>query len=55
MGQLKIDPAHQEGADLWDCPCRECTKLDWQALDPGVRLTLGAHRRELWPDVWGRE
>jgi len=36
---------------LWHCPCRTCTKLDWDALDDD-RPTLAMHRHESFPDVW---
>jgi hypothetical protein len=44
-------PAHIPGIDLWNCPCRECTKLDWQATDQDV--SLAAFRREGFPEHYG--
>jgi len=33
---------------LWECPCRECTKLDWEASDSDE--SLATWRRANWPD-----
>jgi hypothetical protein len=42
------DPAHIDGADMWDCPCRECTRLDHDACGPGH--SLAQHRYENHPE-----
>lgn len=36
---------------LWECPCRFCTKMDWDALDDD-RPTLKAYRAEMWPEFY---
>lgn len=36
---------------LWECPCRECTKLDWEALDD-ERPSLAAWRHDGFPAHW---
>jgi hypothetical protein len=35
---------HNPNVDLWNCPCNECTRYDWEAL-PDPRPSLAAHRR----------
>lgn len=39
---------------LWECPCRECTKMDWElARDMGDEPgTLKAWRQENFPTEW---
>lgn len=39
---------------LWECPCGECTKLDWEALDEDDRPSLRQHRIDVFPEVWAR-
>jgi hypothetical protein len=45
-----------EEVPLWLCPCRECTRLDWEirrdSNDLGV-VTLGEFRREMFPEHYG--
>jgi hypothetical protein len=41
----------QPEVPLWLCPCRTCTKLDWQALGDD-RPTLAQHRHDGFPEVW---
>lgn len=47
------DPAKGPEVPLWHCPCRECTRLDWEALDDD-RPTLAEFRREGFPEVYAR-
>ena len=49
-------PAHIDGADLWNCPCPECTRLEWNLnKDQGsTTLTLKAWRATEWPEEWAR-
>lgn len=40
---------------LWECPCRECTKLDWEALDDDDKSSYGSlrvWRHASFPDFW---
>jgi hypothetical protein len=40
---------------FYDCPCKVCTKMEWEALmsDSGNKLiTLKAHRFEAFPESW---
>ena len=46
------NPEHVEGADLWDCPCRECTALDHSAGDTG--MSLAEHRRYNFPEHYAK-
>jgi len=39
----------QPEVPLWYCPCRECTKLDWEAT-PDDGQSLAEYRRENWPE-----
>ena len=41
----------QPEVPLWECPCAECTKLDWEALDDD-RPTLAQHRHDGFPEAW---
>jgi hypothetical protein len=38
--------------DLWNCPCRECTDLEYQVSD--TDLNLDEFRADQWPEVWGQ-
>ena len=40
----------EEGLSIWECPCHECTRLDWSTLDDD-RPTLKAYREQMWPGV----
>lgn len=48
--------AHGEPeVSLWDCPCRECTQMAYDAGDdaePDYSLTLADYRRLWWPNDW---
>ena len=35
---------------LWECPCRECTKMAWEGSDSPDTLT--EYRREWWPQEY---
>jgi hypothetical protein len=37
------------GIPLWECPCRECTKMDWEAT-PDDGKSLSQYRKENWPE-----
>jgi hypothetical protein len=39
---------------LWECPCRECSRLDWEALDDDDRPSLQSFRIEGFPEVYAR-
>ena len=40
---------------LWECPCRECTRIEWEAeCDYEHTRSLRVHRQEKWPEFWGR-
>jgi hypothetical protein len=39
---------------LWHCPCPDCTRLDWEALDEEGRPSLRQHRIDGFPEVWAR-
>jgi hypothetical protein len=44
-------PAHIPGTYVWECPCEECTELDWMpTVDDGT--TLAQYRHEQWPEFW---
>jgi imidazolonepropionase-like amidohydrolase len=45
------NPAHDETVDLWNCPCRECTKLAYDAEEPD--MSLASYRAQEWPEVYG--
>ena len=47
------DMAKGPEVPLWECPCRGCTRLDWEALDDD-RPSLAAFRREGFPEVYAR-
>jgi hypothetical protein len=56
------NPAHDETVDLWDCPCRECTRLEYNAqrttgmIDGPTEtggLSITAFRCREWPEVYG--
>lgn len=51
-----INPEHVTTVPLSDCPCRDCTTLDWQATVGGdghrPGHTLSDWRYEQFPDVW---
>lgn len=47
------DPAKGPEVPLWECPCRECTRLDWEALDDD-RPSLQSFRIEAFPEVYAR-
>ena len=37
---------------LWECPCAECTALDWEALDDDTQASYGSlrnYRYTNWP------
>jgi hypothetical protein len=44
------NPVHDPSVDLWNCPCRECTRLEFEVTD--TNLTLKAFRAEQFPAVW---
>ena len=40
---------------LWECPCAECTKMDWDACDDETRSDYGslrAWRHAGFPEYW---
>ena len=48
---VKNGPEHNDKVDLWHCPCKACTRLDWEAsLDDGQ--TLREWRVEMWPEFY---
>jgi hypothetical protein len=48
-----IAPKHIEGATCWECPCRECTELDWLAsIVDGSTISLTEFRKRQWPEVY---
>lgn len=54
-----VRPTHIAGVDMWDCPCRECTHLDWSGTvgahetgDERDRQTLAEYRRNQWPEFY---
>lgn len=60
-GEVVIDCIANNGSNgwpevpLWECPCRECTKLDWDACDDTTRSDYGSLR--VWrhagfPEYW---
>ena len=61
--KVKISPVCVANSDtdkgpevpLWECPCRECTRLDWEALDDDERGSLRDHRRVWWPEFYDAE
>jgi hypothetical protein len=56
------NPAHNPNVDLWECPCRECTRLEYNAqrttgmlcgpTETGG-LSITAFRAREWPEIWG--
>lgn len=54
---LQRNPPHDPTVDLWLCPCRECTRLDWEASVKDVldvpQITLTQWRSEHWPEHYG--
>jgi hypothetical protein len=50
------NPAHDSTVDLWNCPCRECTRLEWELVSNDIAhepISLGQFRAEEWPEVYG--
>ena len=44
-----------EEVPLWECPCRECTRIEWECeCDYEQTRSLKVHRQEKWPELWGR-
>jgi hypothetical protein len=40
---------------LWHCPCAECTRLDWDAMDDDMQADygrLGLYRHAGFPEYW---
>lgn len=39
---------------LWECPCRECTKLDYDITidDESRPTTLAEFRHLMFPEIW---
>lgn len=50
------DPSKGPEVPLWECPCRECTQLDWEADEETQRLygTIKRFRQDRFPEHWGR-
>lgn len=54
---IRVNPGHIDGVPLWECPCRECTRLDWTASE-NVRAdhhhyqSLKDFRYEQFPDIY---
>lgn len=50
---MVVRPMHRDGANCWECPCLECTSLDYEAA-VGVEGTsagsLAEYRRSHWPE-----
>lgn len=42
---------------LWECPCAECTRLEWEITrdNDDTGLTLQQWRGTEWPDEWPKE
>jgi hypothetical protein len=47
----QADPAHNGYAAIWECPCRECTALDYEVTD--TDLSLAAYRAQQFPEHYG--
>lgn len=51
-----IHPFHNEDVPLWECACRECTRLDWkvtmQGREDGNYQNLADWRYEQFPEIW---
>jgi hypothetical protein len=45
------DPEHNAAVPLWECPCRECTALDYGASEVGG-LTLAEYRHQEFPEIY---
>jgi len=48
----RVNPPHYPDADLWACPCRECTSLAYDATEDGEFHSLAWYRAETFPEHW---
>ena len=48
----KIPCIASDTIPLWECPCRVCTHMDWEALDDS-RPLLRVFRQQNFPEVYG--
>jgi len=53
-GDIECVAVSTEGTpevSLWECPCRECTKMAWEGSDSPD--TLKSYRHEWWRGWYG--
>lgn len=44
--ETTTNPTHDDSLTIWECPCRECVRLDWLATRDVEDITLREFRRQ---------